>query len=226
MSRSSPEKPLKCLISNISTHILINYDGLEDYINTSIKLSEKTSNDIAKKIKIWDKENAGHEYSGHDIYENDFFSLIKFDGLVLTSAIILTHSELEGNLRHICDSIGRLQNKKIRLDDIRGQGHIDQCKNYLEKVFDIDFSQQKNEWEEIFAFNRLRNIIAHQNGVLTIKQDQKVQQTPDFKTLSKINNIVISDFGQVKISSEKTVKQFIKASRTILSNVCEELKRK
>ena len=224
MSRYQPESHFNSLMSDIWNIMNFSYDGLTDYVRTSIKLSDKTSNSIAKKIKKWDKENLNHEYTGHDVYEIDFFSLINFSQLGLTSAIILAHSELEANLKNICNSIGQAKNKKIRLNDIRGNGNIDQCKNYLEKVFDLDFSNQMKEWEEIFAFNRLRNIIVHQNGVITTNANQKLEQHQDFKTLSKIKCIVITDLGQVKINDEKPVNLFIKISWTLLDNICEQLK--
>jgi len=224
MSRSSPENPFNSLISNIFGVINFNYEGLNDYLKTSLKLSDKTSANIAKKIKKWDKENLNHKYSGHDIYEVEFLSLINFSQLALNSAMILAHSELEGNLKYICNSIGQHQNKKIRLNDIRGQGHIDQCKNYLEKVFDLDFSNQKKEWEEISAYNRLRNIIVHQNGYITLSVNLKLQQNQDFKTLSKIKQLIITDSGQVKINDKNTVNQFIKNSWILLDKICCQLK--
>ena len=225
MSLSAPENSFNSLITIMWEVMNFSYDGLTHYVKLSRKLSEKTSSNIAKKIEKWDKKNPKHEYSGHDIYEGEFFSLLNFSQLALTSSIILAHSELEGNLRYICNSIGKEENKKILLNDIHGKGHIDQCKNYLEKVFDVDFSSQEEEWVKIFAFNRLRNILAHQNGIITLTANQKLQQNQDFTTLSKINNIEISDAGQVKIKDEKPINQFIEISWLLLDKICSQLKK-
>jgi len=198
------------------------YEGLTDYIILSQKLSDKTSSNIAKKIKKWDKQNPNHEYSGNDVYEGEFFSLLNFSQLALSSGVLLAHSELEGHLRYICNSIGQEKNKKIRLSDINGHGHIHQCKNYLETVFDLDFSTRKNEWKQIFAFNRLRNILVHQNGSITLVPNQNLRQNQDFKILSEIN-IQVTDTGQVKIKDEKAVKEFIEISRILLDEICRQL---
>jgi hypothetical protein len=224
MSISNPESQFNYLISDICLRIDFNYDGLSDFINSSLILGITTSEKISKKITKWNKYHPDHKSSGHEIYEGEFIALTNFAHLAITASIILAHSEFENNLKYICKRIGQEQNKKIRLKDINGNGSIDQCKNFLEKVFDLDFSNYKKEWNKIFAFNRLRIILVHQNGEISLIGIKNIQNNLDFKTLSQIKNLTITDLGEVRIKDEAAVKEFIKLSWNMLDSICTQLK--
>jgi len=225
MGRSSLEHPANYLISNLWNIMRVNYDGLNDFVDESLRLANSTSKNIERKIKKWDNKHPKHEYSGHDIYEKDFYSLVHFSNLATTSALILAHSELEISLKDICTSFGEEMKKKIRLKDIKGFGKIDQCKNYLEKVLELNFNLQTKEWEEIFLFNRLRNILVHQNGMISVAENQKIEKADDFVKLSKIANVRIDTSGKLTLVDEKPVKNFIKVSWSVVDNICTQLRR-
>jgi hypothetical protein len=221
MSRLDP--PFKNLLASLRQLVFYNYDLLDDYFKTSFRLAKETTTKIELKIQDWDNKNPNHEYSGFDIHEGNFLELINFESKTLQAGILILHSEVENNLKYVCNSVGQEKGKTLKPKDISGQGIIDKCKKYLEQEFNIDFSSKQEPWDKLSAYNRLRNIITHQDGQISLEQTKTFEQNGDVIKLSKIQNIKIDSDGFVHILNNEVIFDFLRISEQLLNDCCELL---
>lgn len=218
------DSPYKNLIASLSELIFNNYEFLDDYFKTSFRLVKESALKVQLKMNEWDNENPNHKYSGFDIYESDFLDLTNFESKTLIAGILILHSEVENTLKFICNSVGQEKGKTTKLKDISGSGTIDRCRKYLEQEFTLDFSSKQNEWNKLLAYNRLRNILTHQNGQISFEPQKQFEQYGDVIQLSSIENITIDNNGIIKISNNQIVFDFLKLSKQLLSDCCDRLK--
>jgi hypothetical protein len=221
MGRYDP--PYKNFICSLSNFVFFNYIALNDYFQTSFQFADETSKRIELKIKEWDTNNPDHQYSGFEINENDLVDLINFESKTLIAGILIIHSEIENNLKDICNSVGQEKNKSISYNDIKCKGNINKCKKYLEQEFHLDFSVTKADWDKLKAYNRLRNIITHQNRQITFDPNIKFEQQSDVKRLSVIKEIDIGKDGFIQINDKAVIFEFLKLSEKLLDVCCDLL---
>ncbi len=219
MSRNDP--PFKILIHSLKQLVFYNYDILDDYFNTSFRLSLE-ANDKIKVIEL-DSIEPNHANNWFDIHKSDFLELVNFESKTLIAGILILHSEVENILNFICISAKLEKGKTRTLNEINGEGKIEKCKKYLEEEFNIDFSSFQKSWDKLSAFNRLRNILTHQGGKISIEPNKKFEQYGDVIKLSAIQNIKIDSEGVVYILSKEVVFDFLKLSQQLLYDCCELL---
>ena len=80
----------------------------------------------------------------------------------------------------------------------------------MEQEFNIDFSSKQERWDKLSAFNRLRNIITHQNGQISLEPTKKFEQYGDVIKLATIQNIKIDSQGFVHILNNEVIFDFLK----------------
>ena len=119
--------------------------------------------------------------------------------------------------------MGQEKGKIIKPKDITGEGIIDKCKKYLEQQFDIDFTKKQEAWGKLSAFNRLRNIITHQDRQISFEPSKKFEQYGDVIKLASIKNIRIDPEGFIHILDKQVIFDFLKISEQLLNDCCELL---
>lgn len=222
MSRSKRETPFNELLTDIKQNIFFCYDGFDDFVIASNEMAKTTNAEIGKKIEVWNKENPNLQYSGFEIYENEFFKLVNYENEIDFAIMILAYSKLEVNLNNICRLIAVEKKKKILSKDLNGKG-IFQSKKYLEKIFELDLTSISEDWKKIEIYNNLRNTIVHQNGQFIILETQKLTENDMYKKLITLTDCTISQNGLISISKD-TIKEFIKLSESVLNTICELLR--
>jgi len=81
------------------------------------------------------------------------------------------YSDFEYFLNLICNAYKSKYNYKIDLKDISGNG-IKRAVTYLSKVVQVGDLKNTSEWNELEHWNRVRNIIVHNNRVFRNKEDR------------------------------------------------------
>ncbi|MBK7692121.1 MAG: hypothetical protein IPJ31_13790 [Bacteroidetes bacterium] len=79
MSRNNRESSFDTLLFDIYMSIHLEYDNLHNLLNLSASLSDKQQSEIEEKVAKWNDNNPGHEYAGHEVYENDIYKLLSYD---------------------------------------------------------------------------------------------------------------------------------------------------
>ena len=89
---------------------------------------------------------------------------------ISNAVFIAMYGDLESALNNICKAHTNHYAQKIKLNDIAGNG-IQRATIYLDKVIQINVSDSK-EWNELKHWNRVRNILVHNNGVIRDVKDE------------------------------------------------------
>ena len=118
--------------------------------------------------KIEDYEEKGKFFGEHLV---NYWQLTKgFPRLFLNSFHIAAYSLLETEIYNIARHIGKKQNQKFDVSEIRGGDYLESASYYIKKLTGID-AKQFSCWNGLKDGQRLRNIIVHSNGKITKKSD-------------------------------------------------------
>ncbi|OLQ56953.1 hypothetical protein BHT94_04600 [Bacillus licheniformis] len=90
---------------------------------------------------------------------------------VSSALFIGIYGDFEYYLNLICNAYKTKHSYKIDLKDISGNG-IERAVLYLTKVVQVRDLKKTPEWNKIKHWNRIRNIIVHNNRVIRNKEDE------------------------------------------------------
>ena len=117
-------------------------------------------------------------YNGLDSASWDLDSIFKdyFPSLQRRSALLSIFSLFENELNKLCYLYMAEKSITIDLSDLKGSGVV-RAVEYLSKVVEINTHKSSREWQEIKSIQKLRNVIAHQDGKLYDRQGGKLKDT-------------------------------------------------
>lgn len=81
------------------------------------------------------------------------------------SFVLLLWTIVETQLKASCDFKAQHSDTSLTLADIRANDTLGRCRKYFEKVMDVKLDED-SLWSELNSLQKLRNCIAHANGVL------------------------------------------------------------
>ncbi|TNZ66197.1 hypothetical protein CGK42_23745, partial [Vibrio parahaemolyticus] len=81
------------------------------------------------------------------------------------SILVHTYGIFENIVNQLCVVHKEEKNLSLSLSDLRHEG-IQRAKVYIKKVSNSNFNEASREWSEIVKINKIRNIIAHNDGSL------------------------------------------------------------
>ncbi|MGN2670300.1 hypothetical protein [Aliivibrio fischeri] len=184
-------------------------------IRNHFEFNEKLNLDDRRQLLVR-IENSDHEVE-REHYEIELhFHEHFFERVHRVSTLLIIYSLLENLMAKICND--KSQKKYQVNSQIDGYGILS-FKTYLEKQFDINFSDQKIEkhWSKIKTLNKLRNALAHSEGDLeqyghfSVEQCTKLKKTiGSTKGLSLYSNTIMITEKYV-IDSLDAVEKFLLA---------------
>lgn len=148
---------------------------------------------------------------------NFYVGQIRYDGFKVIfhhSTFISCYSVFEIKLKELCDIVAMQKKCKFKIGDMGGNDIIKNCKKYLEKIADVDFSPLEKEWVQIVHYQKTRNIIAH--GLKLY-----VEKNTDSGLLKfwESNQFITNDGDAFYISSERFVVEFTELAALYLSSI-------
>jgi hypothetical protein len=140
------------------------------------------------------------------------------DWLVLNSALISLFSIFEYHIFQLVKIVEERGNYKIKLSDFSGNGIFKYC-NYLFLVGGIaSANKQEGDWQKILSFQKVRNLIAHNGGMILLNDSSKKLESDALYKFLKENDIIVAgELGHIRIRNLKFIELFCKLS-VILSN--------
>lgn len=116
-----------------------------------------------------------------------------FPNLQRRSALLTIYGFFEHELNQLCDKIKNEKLLEISLTDIADTG-IDRSKRYLEKVAKVNVSKNPKLWNDITDIQKIRNLIAHQDGNINDKNKKEIMRIiGKTNSLSGEFDIILSD---------------------------------
>ncbi|WP_439185882.1 hypothetical protein [Carboxylicivirga taeanensis] len=187
---------------------------LEEYFELNKKMLIKRKWELDSCLSDDILNNPELEDTFRDFYLLDY---IKIPCYFYNSAIVSLYSLLENNLNSLCEIIQTETNFVIGLNDLTGSNIIDKGRRFLIKIANIDFRKVDKEWIRITDYQKLRNLIVHNNSQI------KNRET-DFKLLSRFNGIktysVEKDFH---ISDIKVISDFLALIKKFISSLIDQI---
>lgn len=126
-----------------------------------------------------------------------YLDYIKIPSHFYNSSIVSLYTFFETNLNKICEKIQIEVDLVIGLNDLAGSNIIQKARKFLSKFVNIEFDQIDKEWIRITDFQKLRNLIVHQNSQIknNSKEDHKILAQFNCIKLEKDNSFFITDAG-------------------------------
>lgn len=103
-----------------------------------------------------------------------------FPNLQRLSSLITLYSFLESELNNLCDLLIEENAYKITLKDLNGKG-INRAVKFLKKIEGLSINTNSKNWNEITRIRELRNLIVHNNGILSDKEQPYVNSNKFLK---------------------------------------------
>lgn len=118
-----------------------------------------------------------------------------FPRILRESHYTAVYSFFEQSLFFLCDIAKNYKQSPFQVKELQGRG-INQARQYLLKVANIEFSTYSDIWTNIQFYAEVRNKIVHAGGSLSPTQDKdlisKMKKFPSF-TLTAGNSIGLTD---------------------------------
>jgi len=177
--------------------------GLDD-LRRCIQIVERNLKNTLEEFKTSVEEEASH-YQGeekesyYEFHSGEHWQLSDvFPNVVRASFFITCFSRLEYNLNNLCTNLQREHRYPEGLTDSKGKGIV-RAKNYLKKVAKRKFPDNINEWEDILVYNIIRNVFAHNGGILNLKKGKNLKKVesyikkyPQLITIDHLKRLTIS----------------------------------
>ena len=120
----------------------------------------------------------------------------------------------------ICEKIQIEVDIVIGLNDLAGSNIIQKARRFLSKFVNIEFDQIDKEWIRITDFQKLRNLIVHQNS--HIKNNSK----EDHKILAQFNGIKLEKDNSFFIINADLLLEFLSRIEIFLINIYTQIENK
>lgn len=192
---------------------------LSQYLSFTQELADRKGEELMDEMYSDTESNPENESIIQQIFENERKSLLSY---YHHSAIVLIYSVLESILSDICYEVKSITLAKFSHNDLSSGNLIKKSKDYLEYTSGLNFSLIEGEWGKIGQFQKLRNMIVHQNSSFT----GSVESIDNQKKIIKNNfpKIEISLDDKFYILSNELVIEFINLINAFILKIFSHIK--
>ncbi|WP_443633611.1 hypothetical protein ABXT64_01405 [Candidatus Marifrigoribacter sp. Uisw_064] len=186
--------------------------GLDSFVEYLELTNTLIDNNVKKHLSEYD--NTSDEAKDYFFDPSDIYIKQKSLQLYYSSIVISLYSFFEQSLLKLAEIPEK--DKKIKIDDISGNGIIFTIKKYLEKVIEIDFKEMNYEWNEITKLNQLRNLFVHSSNSILKKSESK-KRINTLKNIKQLKVTEKSDYYILEFESDELIRHFIEIIRVFLN---------
>lgn len=141
------------------------------------------------------------------------------DWILLNSILLSSFSIFEHHVFALCRIVEDRSNNRIQIEDLSGRGIFKFC-NYLFLIGLIKNADKTNKaWQEIIYFQKVRNLIAHNGGIMISDLTKKLENHECYNFLRKHNVIMAGKMGHIRIRDIS----FIEVFRDLTSEISDKL---
>lgn len=200
------------------------FSEIKDYVNETKVLIRSKQKVLENYINDEIKKDP-HPGTEQEIVDHFLDDLIKYDRtyieLLMNSTFITSYSLFESSFSSICKYAQLEKGSQLSLKDLSGQGIIDKCRKYLEKVIEIDLSSLNTEWREIKNYSKVRNLIVHNSSNFKKDLTRTLEQQEMYSFLSSNSSIQFKTLGRgdFYIKEHQFIIEFCDKSESYLDKV-------
>lgn len=203
--------------------LLYEFDALEEHRSFAETSLKDTIKSLEKRVK---EDVAAMDPDEHEAYHDQMYDQYVITNEILpriqwNSQFLVVYSTFEHMLNQLCRVVQRRSGFDLSFKDLSGQG-IERSKNYLSKVAGVKSPFQKPAWQRAKLLGDVRNAIAHNNGEIKMRPDDKSSLGPRLgneKYLELKKLIPDEKDAQIVLKSE-FVRESIIELRNMLVSIC------
>ena len=155
-----------------------------------------------------------------ETYEEYRLNFEQFPKVINNSIFVSTFSFMEAKLIHIINLLDDFLELKIKLFDLAGNNTIDKCHKYFSKVANINLELLKNEFDKIKDFQKIRNLIVHNDSNVKKRRDKKIEEQSMYNYIIGEPRIKLDTFsGYFIINDYKYIDEFLDIVSRLLSGI-------
>ncbi|WP_299628378.1 hypothetical protein [uncultured Tenacibaculum sp.] len=175
MSRTKKlEKRTKFMIlRNFKIGYDFRFDPIKAYLESTQEMILTQERELEEKFKKWNEEHSENPEmpDAFDIYEMEILNSSEFPNILNKSIYLTIYSMFENEFNKLCEWCQHSEELNLSPKDLKGGNYIGQCRNYIIKVLNVNLENLKEQWTKIGKYQQIRNVIAHNNGI--VKQTNK-----------------------------------------------------
>lgn len=192
--------------ANLTSLIDVSKDSIEEQKKQYKFFIEQLSDE--KEIRDW--SDKGSHYAN-------------IEWLLLNSIFISAFSFFEHHVFAISRVVEDRATSKIKIEDLSGKG-INKFCNYLFLVGQIKSADRSlNKWQEIFYFQKVRNLLVHNGGIMISDTTKKLENHECYNFLKKHEVIMAGTLGHIRIRGLDFIEAFSQLTATISDNLTAEI---
>lgn len=191
-----------------------NLNSLINVSADSLKEQNKQYQELLESLKNEEVIHDWFDKSSH--YAN-------INWILLNSILLSAYSFFEHHLLKLCRIVEKEGHSKIQIENISGKGVTKFC-NYLFLVGEIQSADRSlREWQDISYFQKVRNLIAHNGGMMNNDSTKKLETHECYQFLSKHKVIMAGGFGHIRIRDLNFIKTFCNLTFTLSEKLITEI---
>lgn len=191
------------------------FDALAAYSTSVGSFVSKQMEEAATRfaIAMTEEEEKPMSYDMHQEY-GKLLSANGLSDILFDSCIMGTMSFVERKLLYLCKELEK--EKVVKVSDFSGNG-VRKFHLYLTKVCGVRTSEAQLEWEQLFLFNQLRNLLVHSQSNRTIPKDRSALLSM-LRGIEGISMSEVHDGFVLHPTDDTIVQRQIQVSRNVLQN--------
>jgi hypothetical protein len=165
------------ILRNLKIGYDFQFSPIKAYLEKTQEMILLQKQELEEKYKKWDEDNSENPEipDAFGFYEMEILNSAEFPNILNKSVYLTVYSMFENDFFKLCEWCQKLEKLNLGPKDLKGGNYLGQCKNYITKVLNVDLENQQKQWLEIEKYQQIRNLIAHNNGIIKIgnKEIQK-----------------------------------------------------
>jgi len=196
------------------------FDPIKAYLESTQGMILDQEKELEEKFKKWNEKHAENSEipDAFDIYEMEILNSSEFPNILNKSIYLTIYSMFENEFNKLCEWCQHAEDLNLGPRDLKGRNYIGQCRSYIIKVLNVNLDNLNEQWAKIGKYQKIRNIIAHNNGIVK-------QANTEIRTF--VNNTqgvsIEQKTSEIQISSVKFLKELIDHLVNFLNETIEEI---
>jgi len=220
MSRTSRLNNKFIILRNFQIGYDFRFDPIKAYLESTQEMIRDQEKGLEKKFNEWNEKHAKNPEmpDAFDIYEMEILNSSEFPNILNKSIYLTIYSMFENEFNKLCEWCQHAENLNLGPKDLKGRNYIGQCRSYIIKVLNVNLDNLNEQWEKIGKYQQIRNVIAHNNGI--VKQGNNEIRT----FLNNKEGISIEQkTSEIQISSVQFLNELIDHLVNFLNKTIEEI---
>lgn len=194
--------------------------------NTLIKLSKQNLELNRIAYDEFMRDTIKRSLSGiNELNSGELAELMNIDWLFLNSIYLSLFTNFENLILKLASIVEDRAQSEIKINDIKGNGYIDQYRKYMSLIGKIKSAKRSSEWEEIDTFKLVRNRITHEGGHLITNPKSKVENHSAYKFLIDNKVLLAGSLGHIRIRETFFLEKFISITSKLSNQLKKEIEK-